>query len=178
MKKGPKKEQEPYDGSMPLVNPKHEMFARGLFDGLKQEAAYRRAGYKAHRSTACNLLRTKPNIRIRAQWLKKSRDGELLQTVAFDAVSIFSRLANSIAKAEEAKDYKAAAQMQELMLRSFGYLDHPTLTHEHVHKRQVRLDPPTSQAPNGDGAVDLERTVGSDGEEVFQQFLEGLKQEV
>lgn len=51
-------------GATPLRNPKHELFAQAIAEGLSADAAYARAGYRPHRS---NPTRLSGNERIRAR---------------------------------------------------------------------------------------------------------------
>ena len=48
----------------PLANPRHEAFARALFENKSADEAYALAGYKPHRQNAHRLI-TKDDIRTR-----------------------------------------------------------------------------------------------------------------
>ena len=52
-----------------LPNQRHELFARGMADGLSAAAAYGAAGYVPHRQSAAALL-TNPDVRSRIEELK------------------------------------------------------------------------------------------------------------
>jgi phage terminase small subunit len=54
-----------------LANPKHELFAQGLFQGMTADAAYQAAGYAANRGNAARL-KADESIMKRVEELQKT----------------------------------------------------------------------------------------------------------
>lgn len=59
-----------------LKNPKHELFAQGLFEGLSADAAYARAGYAPNRGNATRL-KANESITRRVQELLDAREDRI-----------------------------------------------------------------------------------------------------
>lgn len=73
----------------PLENPRHEHFAQGIAKGLTADAAYREAGYKAHRGNAATL---------RANQSIKRRVAELVAAGAAQAEVDVARVLQELAR--------------------------------------------------------------------------------
>lgn len=144
-----------------LKNPKHEKFAQGLARGLSQEKAYKEAGYNGQRQHASRLI-TKDDIQARVAELTEEVAETVKEAISFDARAQFERLERTCQKAEEAGDHKTAAEYRSRMLQMFGYLDHPTLTHEHVNNR--RVDVHQSDTGQKEQAIDSAPNVSRFGE--------------
>lgn len=67
-----------------LPNPKHEAFARGIFEGKSQEQAYIDAGYsgKGARQSSSKLLLTNPDILLRVAELQNKVTSSAIWTKA------------------------------------------------------------------------------------------------
>jgi hypothetical protein len=126
-----------------LPNAKHERFAQARFAGMTMDAAYQAAGYKPHRQNASRLM-AKDDIKARVAELQEGAAARKLEVISFDAKAQFEMLTLDIISAREAGNFNAVMKGHETRLRAFGYLDSPTLTHEHV--RGQRLDPQPAPA--------------------------------
>lgn len=144
-----------------LKNPKHEAFAQGLAGGKSADQAYQDAGFSANRGNATRL-KAKESVAARVAELTESVAETVKEAISFDARAQFERLERTCQKAEEAGDHKTAAEYRSRMLQMFGYLDHPTLTHEHVNNR--RVDVHQSDTGQKEQAIDSAPNVSRFGE--------------
>jgi hypothetical protein len=133
-----------------LSNAKHEAMAQALAKGMSATAAYKEAGYRGDR-TAASRMSTNVNIRARVKELQADIAAQVVAQVSFDAVELFTRLEEDIQDAKKAGNHTAAIKGREIMIEAFGYKDHPTLTHEHIHRRTVNVN---GQGTQGSGAGD------------------------
>jgi hypothetical protein len=134
-----------------LSNARHERFAQAIFAGMTIDEAYQAAGFKANRSNA-SRLNSNDHIQTRIAELQEQAAQRKLQIVSHDAKAQFDMLALDIIAAREAGNFNAVMRGHEMRLQAFGYLDSPTLTHEHV--RGQRIDP--TPQPEGNVVI-LER---------------------
>lgn len=119
-----------------LTNPKHEAFAQARFRGQTADAAFVSAGYHRNRGNAARL-NAKESVARRIAELTKAAAARVVATVSFDAKSMFERLEAEIKAAGADGNHNAVMKGREMMLQSFGYLDSPTLTHEHVRGQKI-----------------------------------------
>jgi hypothetical protein len=119
-----------------LSNAKHEAFAVARFNGATLGGAVEKAGYKPHPSAGHRLLKN-VKIAVRIAELQADAARKVTDSIAFDAVSIFTRLQKSIDAAEAAGAHTAVMTGHTLMVEAFGYRDSPTLTHEHVRGQRL-----------------------------------------
>jgi hypothetical protein len=115
---------------------------RGLPSGRLQDQ---------QQQSASKLL-SKPDIEARVRELQEQAAQRKLEVISFDAKAQFEMLTLDIIGAREAGNYNAVMRGHEMRLQAFGYLDSPTLTHEHV--RGQRIDP--TPQPEGNVVI-LER---------------------
>ena len=129
-----------------LSNPRYEAFAQARAAGSTAEAAMAKAGYKARRGNATRL-NTNKDIVARVAELQAAKVRKVVEHLSFEARDMFADLKQTIAMAQADGAYQAAMKGHEMMLQSFGFLDSPTLTHEHVRGQRVKID--ETPAPEG-----------------------------
>jgi hypothetical protein len=134
-----------------LPNAKHERFAQARFAGMTVAAAFTAAGYKPNSGNAARL-NANESVKGRITKLQEQAAQRKLEVISFDAKAQFEMLTLDIIGAREAGNYNAVMRGHEMRLQAFGYLDSPTLTHEHV--RGQRIDP--TPQPEGNVVI-LER---------------------
>jgi phage terminase small subunit len=117
---------------MPVLSePRHERFCQLRIEGKTIDQAYIDAGFKANRSNAARL-NANDHIQARMEELLAARQKALVEEGRWSAVSLFNRMHELIDKAVEKGEIKAAIDGHKTILECFGYMDSPTLTHEHV----------------------------------------------
>jgi hypothetical protein len=79
----------------PLSNPRHEIFVQNLFQGMKQDDAYAKAGFTKNKGNA-STLKNKPEIQNRLQELMNERAERVLavteQEIAVTKDSLLTEL--------------------------------------------------------------------------------------
>src|SRR3954447_11576686 len=126
-----------------LSNPKWERFAQARAGGETATAAYVSAGYRPNDSNAARLNGNE-RVRARIAELQEDKARRMAEIISHDAKAQMDMLVLDIIAAREAGNFNAVMKGHETRLRAFGYLDSPTLTHEHV--RGQRLDPQPAPA--------------------------------
>lgn len=115
---------------------RQEAFAMAIAGGATASSAYASAGFKAHRGNAARL-RANENIKARIAELLEASAAATISAISFSGRDLFVRLEAAIEKAQEAGDHKSAIAGRIAIMKAFGYLDSPTLTHEHVNGRRL-----------------------------------------
>lgn len=126
-----------------LEHPRYEAFAQALAAGETADAAYVTAGYKAHRGNA-HRLSTNENVKARIAEIVAARSKAVQQRTQIKAIQVFEKIQQGLDLAIENKSHDGVIKAAELMARCLGYVDSPTLTHEHLNGEQV----PVSRAPD------------------------------
>jgi phage terminase small subunit len=127
---------------MPVLSePRHERFCQLRIEGKTIDQAYIDAGFKANRSNAARL-NANDHIQARMEELLAARQKALVEEGRWSAVSLFNRMHELIDKAVEKGEIKAAIDGHKTILECFGYMDSPTLTHEHVKGQKIQADQP------------------------------------
>jgi hypothetical protein len=93
---------------------------------------------------------------------------KVVDTSAFEAVSLFQKMFDIIDKAIAAGDLKTAADAQMKVIRCFGYEDSPTLTHEHVKGQAIQAPDRKPDESEGEKREELR-------DSVVKNFAEELK---
>jgi hypothetical protein len=119
-----------------LPSPKYERFAQARAKGMSASAAYVAAGYKKNDGNAARLNGNE-KIQARIAELVAAVAQKAITSISFDAKELFLRLEQDIADAKESGDHKAAIAGRLGQLKAFGYMDSPTLTHEHVNGTRI-----------------------------------------
>ena len=112
-----------------LPDAKYEKFAQGLAKGSTQTKAYKDAGFKGDRGHASRLA-SNGNIKARVKEIQESMAKQVVEEAAWDARTMFERHRRLADLAMAAGDIKTAAQIEQFIIRCFGYEDSPTMTQE------------------------------------------------
>lgn len=121
-----------------LKDPKHEAYAQGLAKGLSADAAYQKAGYKPNRGNATRL-KANESIQARVKELTEKTAEKALDNSAFEARTMFEAVLQDIQDAKAAGDHKTAADLRKFFISCFGYEDSPTITHEHIKGKPLKV---------------------------------------
>ncbi|MEJ5018892.1 hypothetical protein WH297_03955 [Ochrobactrum vermis] len=104
----------PYgDGHMPVLkNAKHEIFAKGLAEGLTADEAYQRAGFKPNRGNAIRL-KANENILKRIDEIR-SRVAEKAEWTAADRLRMLADIAEKSKSADPRVAVSAIAEANKM----------------------------------------------------------------
>lgn len=125
-----------------LLEARHERFCHLRLEGKSIDQAYVEAGYKQNRHNAAALAR-KQHILTRMEELLAAKQKAVVEEGRWSAVALFNRMHDLIEKAVEKGEIKAAIDGHKTILECFGYMDSPTLTHEHVKGQKIQAEQPT-----------------------------------
>lgn len=128
-----------------LSDPRHELFCQLRLEGKTVDQAYQGAGFKANRHNAATLGR-KQHIVTRMEELLAAKQKAVAEEGRWSAVALFDKMNFLVDKAVEAGEIKAAIDGHKTVLECFGYLDSPTLTHEHVKGQKIAPETPADGA--------------------------------
>jgi hypothetical protein len=115
----------------PLPDVRQEEFAQLLAKGVGYQDAYVQAGFVRNKGNAYRL-RQQEYVRLRVGELQAHGMDDAPDLVRFRALGLFVRLETLIDGARKAGEYKVAIEGIKIMMQAAGYLDSPTLTHEHM----------------------------------------------
>lgn len=110
-----------------LSNPRHEKFAKGLADGLKQKDAYIAAGYEGNESAASQIA-ARPEVVGRVQELIEERQAAIrsVSRDEDDSISdldkewIMRMLKTNVQQSQNAGQFSAANKSIELIMDMLG----------------------------------------------------------
>lgn len=131
-----------------LSDPRHELFCQLRLEGKTVDQAYQGAGFKPNRGNAARM-NANESIRARMEELLTAKQKAAAEEGRWSAVALFDKMNFLVDKAVEAGEIKAAIDGHKTVLECFGYLDSPTLTHEHVKGQKIAPETP----PDGAGGA-------------------------
>jgi hypothetical protein len=122
---------------LPVIeNAQWEAMAQNMFSGMSKTKAYEAAGFKPSSANAAQLAK-KDVIKQRVAELHELRANKLMDIQKFKVPYVVDKIWQVIHSAHAAGDHKAAMQGLQLLMQAGGYLDSPTLYHEHLFKEQL-----------------------------------------
>lgn len=142
-----------------LSDPRHERFCQLRVEGKTIDQAYIDAGFKANRSNAARL-NSNEHIHARMEELLAARHKTVVEEGRWSALALFNRMHELVEKALEKGEIKAAIDGHKTILECFGYMDSPTLTHEHVKGQKIQAEQPTDGQGEAN-AVPSEQSTGA-----------------
>lgn len=105
---------------MPILkNPRHEKFCQFYSQGMSQEDAYEKAGYKRNRKSANNLW-TKMDIKQRVSEIKEELQEEIKVEFKMSKEEVLNELLTNANLARQAEQYSAANKAMELIGKEIG----------------------------------------------------------
>jgi hypothetical protein len=130
-----------------LKNERHELMAQHLAEGMSARKAYIASGYRPDDGAASQLSR-KPQVMQRVSEIMDAKVRATVDVTKFKVAGVVSKLWQVIEKAESSGDHKVAVEGLKLLLQAGGYLDSPSLYHDHLF--QERLTPEQVEQSQGD----------------------------